>query len=257
MDDFKIIHTTHETIKQFGMCGYKNPKKPGYLQKLNWYADFNDHKINIDILHSHKAGTQGMLEYVDIEYCWRPISAQNYFFIHCLFVGFRKEYKKQGFASKMLEQCYQDAIDQKKNGLAVLTRKGSFMANDSVFLNNGFKKIENIKPNFQLLIKKINLSAPNPCFIDNTNLLESKYNKGLFFLRAAQCPYTVKNVNEMIAAAKEKFGLTPTLLNIQSHQQAQQNPSPFGVFCIIYNGKILSHHPISKNRFCNIMEKTL
>ena len=31
----------------------------------------------------------------------------------------------------------------------------------------------------------------------------------------------------------------------------------FGSFCLIYNGKIISHHPISNTRFMNIMKKEL
>jgi hypothetical protein len=32
-------------------------------------------------------------------------------------------------------------------------------------------------------------------------------------------------------------------------------PCPFGVFCILYKGKIIAHHPISNTRFINIFSK--
>ncbi|NOR47352.1 MAG: GNAT family N-acetyltransferase, partial [Methanosarcinaceae archaeon] len=37
----------------------------------------------------------------------------------------------------------------------------------------------------------------------------------------------------------------------------QHSPCAFGIFCIIYNGEIISHHPISNTRFENIMKKKI
>jgi len=36
--------------------------------------------------------------------------------------------------------------------------------------------------------------------------------------------------------------------------RSQQSPCAFETFCIIFKGKILSHHPISNTRFENIMK---
>jgi len=257
MDSFKIITTTPETVTQYGLCGYKDVKKPGYTEKLDWYAKNQDNGLVIKVLHSEDAGTQGMIEYIDIENCWRPVSAENYLFIHCLFVGFKKEYKKLGLASKMLDDCYTDAIAENKNGIAVLTRKGSFMAKADVFLKNGFEVVENIKPDFHLLVKKINENVPNPKMIDNSHLLRTKYLNGLFILRADQCPYTVKNVQEMVQSAKSEFAIDANIIDLKSHEDAQVNPSPFGTFALILNGKVVSYHPISKARFGNILRKEL
>jgi hypothetical protein len=33
-----------------------------------------------------------MIEFIPCEYAHRPVEANNYMFIHCLFVGYRKEY---------------------------------------------------------------------------------------------------------------------------------------------------------------------
>ena len=131
------------------------------------------------------------------------------------------------------------------------------MAKPDIFQKNGFELVEKVKPDFQLLVKKVDSSAQLPKYIDNSQLLKSKYQKGIYILRADQCPYTVKNVNEMVKAAKKQFNITPEIIHLSSSQEAQQNPSPFGIFALIINGKILSHHPISKTRFCNILRKEL
>jgi len=75
-------------------------------------------------------------------------------------------------------------------------------------------------------------------------------------MRSAQCPYTEKNVNAIIDSAK-KMNLKIKLVDLQDADAAQSNPCPFGTFSIIYNGKIISHHPISNTRFENIMAKII
>ncbi len=257
MKDFKIIETTVESVKNYGLCGYKNVKRPGYAEKLDWIAKNQNNDLTVKVLYSKTAGTQGMIEYIDGEYCWRPIEANDYLFIHCLFVGFKKKYKNLGLASKLLDDCLQDAIDNQKNGVAVLTRKGSFMAKADIFIKNGFELVDQLKPDFKLLVKKVNKKCNNPIYKDNKERLKSIYSKGLFILRSDQCPYTVKNVGEMVVSAEKEFKITPTIINITDYKMAQLNPSPFGNFALIYNGKILSHHPISRRRFENILRKEL
>jgi len=45
------------------------------------------------------------------------------------------------------------------------------------------------------------------------------------------------------------------LIEVENAHTAQQVPSPFGSFCIIYEGKVIAYHPISHTRFMNIMKK--
>ncbi|MEZ5335661.1 MAG: YoaP domain-containing protein [Methanolobus sp.] len=44
-------------------------------------------------------------------------------------------------------------------------------------------------------------------------------------------------------------------MDLEDYAAAQNSPCSFGTFCIIYNGEIISHHPISNTRFMNIMNK--
>jgi len=55
--------------------------------------------------------------------------------------------------------------------------------------------------------------------------------------------------------AQKKFGLVPKLEELDDAAAAQESPCAFGTFCILYNGKIISYHPISNTRFENIMKK--
>jgi hypothetical protein len=137
-------------------------------------------------------------------------------------------------------------------GVAVVTRKGPFMAKNDIFLKKGFEPVDKAKPDFELLALKFDNKAANPKF---KQFDTSPYKEGLTIIRSPQCPYSVKNVDAIMKTA-EKLGLKPRLIDLQDAESAQQTPCAFGTFCIIYNGKVLSHHPISNTRFENIM-KTL
>jgi hypothetical protein len=197
-----------------------------------------------------------MIEYIPGEYCWRPVEASSYMFIHCLFVGFKRSYKGKGYATHLLNECLEDAQKQNMLGVTIVTRKGPFMVGKELFLKNGFKVVDTSPPDFELLVKKFNENNITPKFKLNLEKKQSRYKKGITIIRADQCPYTVKNVREIIDVSEQIFGLKPNVINLKNHKEAQESPCPFGTFCIIYNGKIIANHPISKTRFTNIINKT-
>ena len=122
-------------------------------------------------------------------------------------------------------------------------------------LKHGFHVVDNYPPNFELLVTKFDPNTPNPTFKTDINEQLMDYRDGLTIIRADQCPYTVKNVREIIESAQTLYGLKPRIINLSSAKEAQNSPCAFGTFCIIYNGEILTHHPISNTRFKNIMNK--
>lgn len=254
MEDIKIIDLTPENIADYGVCGYKDVTKHKELRnKIEWVKEFHPKGLRIKALISDKGGYQGMLEYIPGKFAHRPVNADGYMFIHCLFVGFKKEFKGKGFASSLIDVCIEDAKNSKMLGVAVVARKGSFMADNQIFLKKGFQVVDTAKPDFNLLVLKFDEKAINPIFKHEmlTNL--SNYKNGLTIMRSAQCPYTEKNVNAIIENAK-KMKLDVQLLDLDNAVSVQNSPCPFGTFGIIYNGKVISHHPISNTRFENIMK---
>jgi len=257
MDGIKIVDTNSDNILKYGVCGYKDIKRAGYPEKIDWLKDRYKEGLKIKILFSDSDGTQGMIEYIPGEYCWRPVEASGYMFIHCLFVGFKRAYKGKGYASLLLEECLEDAEKENMYGVAVVTRKGPFMVGKELFLKNGFKVVDNAQPDFELLVNKFNKNTPSPKFKDDLNERQSQYKKGITIIRADQCPYTVKNVREIIDTANQTFGIKPDIIDLRNYREAQKSPCPFGTFCILYEGKVIANHPISKTRFTNIMNKIL
>lgn len=255
-EDIEVINLTPNNIADYGVCGYKDVKKHIELRrKIEWVKEFYPKGLRIKAIMSKTGGYQGMIEYINGEYTHRPVNASNYIFIHCLFVGFKKKYKGKGLATMLINECIEEAKENKMSGVCVVTRSGSFMAKKDIFLKMGFKLIEEAKPDFELLALKFDDSV-NPSFKDMNKGL-SKYKNGLTIIRSVQCPYTEKNVNEIIKSAKELYNLDVNLVEIKSAQEAQEVPCPFGTFSIIYNGGIISYSPISNTRFINIMNKTI
>lgn len=254
MEDIEIIDLTPENIAKYGVCGYKDANKHVELRrKIEWVCEYYSKGLKIKALISQKGGYQGMIEYIPGKYAHRPVDADGYIFIHCLFVGFKKEFKGKGYATLLIDECIKDAKKSKMSGVAVVTRKGSFMADNSIFLKNEFQIVDKAKPDFELLALKFETDAQNPVFKHNLNEKLKEYENGLTILRSVQCPYTEKNVNAIIDSAK-KMNIKAKLVDLHDAIAVQSNPCAFGTFCIIYNGKIISHHPISSTRFENIIK---
>ena len=256
MNDFEIIDLSPENIAEYGVCGYKDAKKnKGLANKIAWFTELYPKGLKIKILFSKTKGYQGMVEYLPGELAHRPVNADGFLFIQCLFAGLKIEFKGKGHASSLIAECIKEARNEKKSGVAVVTRKGSFMANDDIFLKMGFEIVDHAKPDFNLLVLKINPNSVNPNFKLEMQLNLSNYNNGLTIIRSPQCPYTEKNVDEIIETANKKYQLKTNLIELKDAASAQNSPCAFGTFCIIFNGEIISHHPISNTRFENIMNK--
>jgi hypothetical protein len=45
------------------------------------------------------------------------------------------------------------------------------------------------------------------------------------------------------------------VVDLESWSDAQNAPTPYAIFALIYNGRLLADHQISRTRFRNIMNK--
>lgn len=250
----QIVDTNADNICDYPLCGYKNIKQEGYKRKTDWLKRRFKEGMKVKVLHSPQDGSVGMIEYVPGEHTWRAVDAEGYMLIHCIFIMPRK-LKSKGYGSLMVDECLKDARKQKMHGVAVVTRKGTWMAGKELFLKNGFEVVDTAPPDFELLVKKFKKSAPLPKFKGDWDKRLRKYDKGLTIIRSDQCPYAVKAVREISETAHKTYGITPRVVELRSSREAQNAPSPFGVFSLILDGKLVADHPISNTRFVNIMNK--
>ena len=254
MDDIRIIDLTPGNIAHYGVCGYKDVEKnEGLKNKIAWFKRYHKKGLRIKAVISQEGECRGTIEYLPGKYAHRPVDAERFMFIQCVFSGYQKEFKGQGYGSRLIDECLKEARIRGFQGVAVVTRKGPFMAHDSIFLKKGFRMVDVMDPDFELLALKFDESAENPKF-RKIAVNKKKYGKGLTILRSAQCPYTVKNVDAILETAKKKMKIRAGLMELKDAASVQNVPCGFGTFCIIHNGEVVSHHPISPTRFVNIME---
>ena len=252
MDPVEIIDTDSENICDFGFCGYKDARQEGYRRKTDWLKKRFREGMRFKILHTRHEGSVGFIEYIPGEYTWRPIDAPGYMVIHCLMIH-RKKYKGKAYGALLLEHCLRDAKRAGANGVAVVTSEGTWMAGSGLFLKHGFESVDSAPPSFELLVKKMN-KAVSPTFKGDWERKLRKYGAGLVMIRSDQCPCVAKFATEILETARAR-GIRTRVVELKTAKQAQNAPSPYEIFNLVYNGKLIADHPISRARFDNIMRR--
>ena len=253
MPETKIINVDENNISQYPPTCFLNPKNEGYQIKSEQLKDRFSEGMKIKLLYvENEKKCNGFIEYVPGEYIWRAVDAKGYMFIHCIWINPNK-FKNKGYGSLLVKECLKDAEEQGKDGVAVITSEGAFMAGKDLFVKNGFKSIASAKPSFEIMVKKLK-DGPMPKFKDWEKEL-SKY-KGLNIIYTNQCPWVARSIKEISKIAK-KEGLKFNVTELKTPKDAQNAPSLYASFNLIYDGKLLSDHYISAKRFQNIINKEI
>jgi len=256
MQNVRIVEMDAANIFDYGFCGTKSIQHEGCRRKAEWFKKRLTEGMRYKVLYSENQGAVGLIEYIPGEYAWRAVDAAEYMVIHCLCI-FYKPYREKGVASQMIDECIEDARDSDKKGVAVVTRKGAWMAGKDIFVKKGFEVADRAEPDFDLMAKKLEKGAPGPKFKGNWGKALEKYGRGLTILWSDQCPYIAKSVGEIRDTIERRYGIEANFIEIKDHDMAQNSPSPYAIFSLIYDGELLAFHPISSKQFMNIMDKKL
>jgi GNAT superfamily N-acetyltransferase len=251
MREYEIVDTNADNIDGCSLCGNKNANNLGRRRKANWLKQRYAEGLRYKVLRSEKFGDIGMIEYALGNHAWRPVEAEGYLVIHCLMVN--RKHKGKGLGTGLLDSCLRDAKQSNCRGVTVVTSSDSFMARSDLFIKAGFVSVDRIPP-YELLVKKFKKAAPDPRFIVERERVLRMYNRGLTILAADQCTYVIKSV-ERIAEASRTLGLEPRVVRVASAKASRELPTPYGVFSIVYDGKLIAERPISARRFTNIISK--
>ena len=251
MREYEIVNTTPENIGGCRFCGYKPGGKLGHRRKRDWLKERYAEGLRHKVLRSQKFGDIGMIEYAAGNHAWRPVEAEGYFVIHCIMV--KSKHQGKGLGMLLLDSCLRDAKKSKCRGVAVVTSSDSFMARSDFFIKAGFIPVDSSPP-YELLVKKFKATAPDPRLIVDRERALKRHTKGLTILAADQCPYVAKSV-ERISQTARALGLKPKVVRIRSAKASRELPTPYGMFSIIYDGRLIVERPVSATRFTNIMLK--
>lgn len=253
--EVQIVEMTPEDAGKVSLCGHKDPDNAGYQHKFQWLKNRLSEGLKVKMLNTPGEGMVGYIEYIPGERAWRAVNAENYMFIHCIYMP--AMCKHRGYGTLLIEACVKDARKAKMNGVAVVTREGTWMVGKELFLKNGFEEVDKERPDFSLLVKKFKKTASTPNFKGEWDKKRKKFGKGLTIITSGQCPQNAKMVNDITEIAKERYGIEPRIVMYKSYKEAQNAPWPYAISGVLYNGKLLADHPISGKRFQNIMEKEL
>ena len=193
------------------------------------------------------------IEYIPAENAWCPIEAEGYIFINCFWVS--GQFKGQGYANKLLDECLNDAKAQNKKGLVILSsaKKMPFLSDSKYLEDKGFKICDTANPYYELLYLPFQENELKPKFKDcckNASIED----KGMVLYYTNQCPYTDKYVPLIAEIAKTK-GQTIKLNKVESKEQAQNAPAPFTTYSFFYNGKFVTNEIFSGNKFAKFLEE--
>jgi L-amino acid N-acyltransferase YncA len=251
MNDYEIIDTTAGSIGACSFCGYKDPNNLGHRRKTDWLKERYAEGLRYKVLRSEKFGDIGMIEYALGNRAWRPVEAEGYLVIHCLMVN--GKHKGKGLGTLLLDSCLRDAKKSECRGVAVVASSDRFMAKRDLFIKAGFVSVDTCPP-YELLVKKLKQTAPDPRFIVGRERLLKRYKKGLTILAADQCPMVPKCVDD-IAAMSRRLGVKAKVVRVTSAEASRELPTPYGMFSLLYDGKLIADRPVSGTRFWFIMRK--
>ncbi|MFJ7665979.1 GNAT family N-acetyltransferase [Lysinibacillus sp. NPDC097195] len=235
-----IVELSDDNISQSGcFCLRSNVNAPGYINKHNWlHQRFQEGLKYVKIMEGHKEA--GFIEYIPIEYSSRVVFGENYMVIHCLWVSMTNK----GYASKLINRCLQDAKEQEKVGVIVITNPDtSWVPNKEIFLKHHFKEIAHAPYGFELLVNKFG-NAPDPYFPNDWQERLSSF-QALTIFRTPQCPF-VDIATDNVVEGANKLGIQANIIDLQNREEVlTYSPTPYGIYGVVYKGTLLSFHRLT------------
>jgi GNAT superfamily N-acetyltransferase len=233
----ELIDVGLENVDKTGFfCFMSKKKSEGYKRKLAWLKERFSEGMRIKMLTLPE---RGFIEYLPGEYAWRAVHADGYLFIHCLWVVGKS--KGKGLGAALLEACTAEAKRRKMRGVAIVTSEKVWMPGRSLLDNNGFEGIDEAPPAFCLMVKKFG-KHPSPSFAGDWTRKAETFGSGLTVIRSDQCPYIVDATHTAVAAAAQ-VGIKSHIVELKSRDDIMRfSPSPYGVFGLVLDGKLLSYH---------------
>ena len=250
----RLIDVNQASFHTLPCCGIKSASHPGRREKYCWLQANRGLGLRAKALLAPDGEPCGYIEYIPGEFAWRGVDAGGYMFIHCVWI-YSKRHQGRRWGSMLVEACLADAKKEGMSGVAVMVRDGPWLADRRLFLANGFEPVDAAPPDYQLLARKFDGRASAPAFKRDWDRKLAKMGRGLTIIRSSQCPHIAKFASDIAQTAADDYGIIPAVIDLQSWRDAQEAPTPYAVFALIYNGRLLADHQISRTRFRNIMSK--
>lgn len=247
-----FIQITPENItKEHICCAISEVKgEPCVASKKAWLAErFQDGLV----FRRLDARGKAFIEYIPAEKAWCPIEAPEYLFIDCFWVS--GQYQGHGYANTLLAAAIQDAKNQGKAGLAVLSsaKKQPFLSDPKYLKYKGFQVADNAVPYFELLCLPLEGGAPQPRFkpCAKEGIISDT---GMVIYYSHQCPHTAKYAPLLQETARKK-GQDIQLIHVDSRESAQSAPTPFPTYSFFDHGRFVTQEIFSSKKLEAYLDK--
>lgn len=247
MSEPEIIEVTPSNIEKYGVGCIMDKNHPGVQEKIKWYKEHYHTGLRMLQLYVDNR-LSGFLEYVSGGNPWRPVIAEDYLFIHCIWV-YENKLHGEGLGGLLINKCVDAARDSGRLGVATISSRGSWLADERIFLKNGFEKTAS-KERFDLMVYTLKRGRL-PEFIKWEE--RSEDHPGTTLILSHQCPANARAMIDIEKIAEEE-NINLNICILRDSCQAQRAPSGFGVFQLLHNGKVLEDQYISGIRFRNIIK---
>jgi len=238
-------------VAECGIGCLLNRRHPGYQAKVDWLAERFEEGLRYLLFRDDAGKPLAFLEYVPGEYAWRPVKAAGWLFVHCLWVYPRGQ-TFDGLGSGLIRACLDEARAQDLTGVVAMVSDGPWMAGKGVFLRNGFETVDQAD-RFELVAYRLKDGpAPSFCAVDESL---ARYD-GLHLVYSSQCPMLPKSAADVAEMAAE-HGIELEVHVLRTPKEAQRAPSYYGVFNLVWNGRLIADHYVSKGRFRGILKNEL
>jgi ribosomal protein S18 acetylase RimI-like enzyme len=233
-----LIDVNASNVAQTGFfCYISKRKTEGFRRKLAWVQARLAEGMRIKMLDL-SAGERGFIEYIPGEHAWRPVYADGYMFIHCLWVVGKS--KGKGFGATLLGEAERDARSAGMDGVAMLTSEGNWLAGKRLLLRQGFEVVDQVPPSFSLLVKRFG-SAPMPSLPSDWDERAARFGSGVTVIRTDQCPY-LEDAVKSVAVVAERRGLPFRVVDFGSAAEVRERaPSPYGVYSVLLDGRVVGY----------------
>jgi len=238
-----------DNLARFGFGCLTNPKNIGFQPKVVWLQARFAEGLRLLLFRDDQDHPLAFLEYTPGEYAWRPVEANGWFFVHCLWV-YSKGQKLGGLGLRLIDACVEEARKAGALGVAAMTSDGPWMVGKQVFIKRGFEVVARAS-RFELVVLRLR-PGPAPRFREVGKRPAGR--RGLEIVYSAQCPMLPKSVLDLSEIAAG-LGLKLKVTQLKSAREAQAAPSLYGVFSLLWNGRLLADHYVSGTRFRNILRE--
>ena len=237
-----------DNLQDCGIGCISNQRHIGHGPKVDWLGKRFEEGLRFLLFRNEKGKPLAFLEYTRGEFAWRPVDAKGWLFVHCLWV-YGAGQKVGGLGGRLVKACLDEARTSETLGVAAMVSDGPWMAGKGVYLKFGFEVVGKAD-RFELVACRMKEGGATPSFKEIAG--NASRFRGLHLVYSAQCPMLPKSVADLGEVASEA-GLDLKVTVLETAEAAQNAPTYYGVFNLLWNGEILADHYVSKARFRNIL----